>query len=63
MKKGDVVIYESTVIIRVRRTSSGPGCERISGLKYNATSLLGYSPERIKTPEIKKGNGKLNSGK
>jgi UDP-N-acetyl-D-galactosamine dehydrogenase len=47
LKKGDVVIYESTVYPGVTEDECVPVLERISGLKYNADFFAGYSPERI----------------
>ena len=47
LKKGDVVIYESTVYPGVTEEEMVPVLERISGLKYNADFFCGYSPERI----------------
>lgn len=47
LKKGDVVIYESTVYPGVTEEEMVPVLERISGLKYNLDFFCGYSPERI----------------
>jgi UDP-N-acetyl-D-galactosamine dehydrogenase len=47
LKKGDVVIYESTVYPGVTEEEMVPVLERISGLKYNQDFFCGYSPERI----------------
>lgn len=47
LKKGDVVIYESTVYPGVTEEECVPVLERISGLKYNSDFFAGYSPERI----------------
>lgn len=47
LKKGDVVIYESTVYPGVTEEEMVPVLERISGLKYNVDFYCGYSPERI----------------
>lgn len=47
MKKGDIVIYESTVYPGVTEEEMVPVLERISGLKYNEDFFCGYSPERI----------------
>jgi UDP-N-acetyl-D-galactosamine dehydrogenase len=47
LKKGDVVIYESTVYPGVTEEEMVPVLERISGLKYNVEFFCGYSPERI----------------
>ena len=47
LKKGDVVIYESTVYPGVTEEEMVPVLERLSGLKYNGDFYCGYSPERI----------------
>jgi UDP-N-acetyl-D-galactosamine dehydrogenase len=47
LKKGDIVIYESTVYPGVTEEEMMPVLERISGLKYNEDFYCGYSPERI----------------
>lgn len=47
LKKGDVVIYESTVYPGVTEEECVPVLERVSGLKYNSDFFAGYSPERI----------------
>ncbi|MFN3759905.1 MAG: nucleotide sugar dehydrogenase [Algoriphagus aquaeductus] len=47
MKKGDVVIYESTVYPGVTEEECVPVLERVSGLKFNEDFFAGYSPERI----------------
>jgi UDP-N-acetyl-D-galactosamine dehydrogenase len=47
LKKGDVVIYESTVYPGVTEDECVPVLERTSGLKYNIDFFAGYSPERI----------------
>lgn len=47
MKKGAVVVYESTVYPGVTENICGPELERISGLKCGVDFFLGYSPERI----------------
>jgi len=47
LKKGDVVIYESTVYPGVTEEECVPVLERVSGLKYNEDFFAGYSPERI----------------
>jgi UDP-N-acetyl-D-galactosamine dehydrogenase len=46
MKKGDVIIYESTVYPGVTEDEMVPILET-SGLKYNEDFFVGYSPERI----------------
>jgi len=47
LKRGDVVIYESTVYPGVTEEECVPVLERISGLKFNEDFFAGYSPERI----------------
>ncbi len=47
LKKGDIVIYESTVYPGVTEEECIPVLERISGLKFNVDFFAGYSPERI----------------
>ncbi|MDD2674369.1 MAG: nucleotide sugar dehydrogenase [Flavobacterium sp.] len=47
LKKGDIVIYESTVYPGATEEECIPVLERISGLKYNVDFFAGYSPERI----------------
>lgn len=47
LKKGDVVIYESTVYPGATEDDCVPVLERHSGLKYNIDFFCGYSPERI----------------
>jgi UDP-N-acetyl-D-glucosamine/UDP-N-acetyl-D-galactosamine dehydrogenase len=47
LKKGDVVVYESTVYPGVTEDECVPVLERISGLKFNTDFFAGYSPERI----------------
>ncbi|MBZ4036525.1 nucleotide sugar dehydrogenase [Flavobacterium sp. 17A] len=47
LKKGDIVIYESTVYPGVTEEQCVPVLERISGLKFNEDFFAGYSPERI----------------
>jgi UDP-N-acetyl-D-glucosamine/UDP-N-acetyl-D-galactosamine dehydrogenase len=47
LKKGDVVIYESTVYPGVTEDECVPVLERVSGLKFNVDFFVGYSPERI----------------
>lgn len=47
LKKGDVVIYESTVYPGVTEDECVPVLERVSGLKFNVDFYAGYSPERI----------------
>lgn len=47
LKKGDVVIYESTVYPGVTEEEMVPVLEKFSGMKYNEDFFCGYSPERI----------------
>lgn len=47
LKRGDIVIYESTVYPGATEEDCVPVLERISGLQYNADFFCGYSPERI----------------
>ncbi|MGI5308718.1 Vi polysaccharide biosynthesis UDP-N-acetylglucosamine C-6 dehydrogenase TviB [Rheinheimera sp. WS51] len=47
VKKGDIVIYESTVYPGATEEDCIPVIERVSGLKYNVDFFAGYSPERI----------------
>ena len=47
LKKGDVVIYESTVYPGATEEDAVPVLERVSGLTFNRDFYAGYSPERI----------------
>jgi UDP-N-acetyl-D-glucosamine/UDP-N-acetyl-D-galactosamine dehydrogenase len=47
LKKGDVVVYESTVYPGCTEEICVPILERVSGLKFNRDFFVGYSPERI----------------
>lgn len=47
LKKGDIVIYESTVYPGCTEEDCVPVLETTSGLKYNEDFYCGYSPERI----------------
>lgn len=47
IKKGDIVIYESTVFPGCTEEECVPVLEKYSGLKYNEDFFVGYSPERI----------------
>lgn len=47
LKKGDLVIYESTVYPGATEEDCVPVLERVSGLKFNVDFFAGYSPERI----------------
>lgn len=61
LKKGDIVIYESTVYPGCTEEDCVPVLEKFSGLKFNRDFFCGYSPERInpgdklhRLPDIKK---------
>ncbi len=61
LKKGDIVIYESTVYPGATEEVCVPVLEKISGLTFNQDFFCGYSPERInpgdkehRLPTIKK---------
>lgn len=61
LKKGDIVIYESTVFPGCTEEVCVPVLEKVSGLKFNIDFYCGYSPERInpgdkqhRLPTIKK---------
>jgi UDP-N-acetyl-D-galactosamine dehydrogenase len=47
IKKGDIVIYESTVYPGCTEEDCVPVLEKYSGLKFNTEFFCGYSPERI----------------
>src|SRR5581483_2911117 len=47
LKKGDIVVYESTVYPGVTEEICVPILEKKSGLTFNRDFFLGYSPERI----------------
>ncbi|ROI02639.1 MULTISPECIES: nucleotide sugar dehydrogenase [unclassified Chryseobacterium] len=47
LKKGDIVIYESTVYPGVTEEECIPVLEKMSGLEFNKDFFAGYSPERI----------------
>lgn len=47
LKKGDIVVYESTVYPGATEEECGPILEQVSGLKCGVDFFLGYSPERI----------------
>jgi len=47
LKKGDIVIYESTVYPGATEEDCVPILEKVSGLKFNEDFYCGYSPERI----------------
>jgi UDP-N-acetyl-D-galactosamine dehydrogenase len=61
LKKGDIVIYESTVYPGATEEVCVPVLEQSSGLKFNVDFFCGYSPERVnpgdklhRLPDIKK---------
>ena len=47
IKRGSIVIYESTVYPGATEEDCIPVIEQISGLKFNVDFFAGYSPERI----------------
>ena len=47
MKKGDIIVYESTVYPGVTSIICAPILSKVSGLELNTDFFLGYSPERI----------------
>jgi len=47
IKKGDTIVYESTVYPGATEEDCIPVVERVSGLKFNQDFFAGYSPERI----------------
>ncbi|MEW5695835.1 Vi polysaccharide biosynthesis UDP-N-acetylglucosamine C-6 dehydrogenase TviB [Pseudomonas synxantha] len=47
LKKGDLVIYESTVYPGATEEDCVPVLEKVSGLTFNVDFYAGYSPERI----------------
>ena len=47
LKRGDIVIYESTVYPGATEEDCVPVLEAVSGLRYNEDFYAGYSPERI----------------
>ena len=47
LKKGDIVIYESTVYPGATEEDCIPVLEKVSGLQFNKDFYAGYSPERI----------------
>ena len=61
LKRGDIVVYESTVYPGCTEEVCVPVLEKVSGLKFNQDFFCGYSPERInpgdkqhRLPSIKK---------
>jgi UDP-N-acetyl-D-galactosamine dehydrogenase len=61
LKKGDLVIFESTVYPGATREICIPIIERISGLNLNDDVLVAYSPERINPGDHK--NSLINTDK
>ena len=47
LKRGDIVVYESTVYLGCTEEMCVPVLERFSGLRFNKEFFCGYSPERI----------------
>lgn len=47
LKRGDIVIFESTVYPGCTEEVCVPALERVSGLKFNEDFFCGYSPERV----------------
>lgn len=47
LKKGDIVVYESTVYPGATEEDCVPVLETVSGLKFNVDFYAGYSPERV----------------
>lgn len=47
LKKGDIIVYESTVYPGATEEECVPVLEKVSGLKFNIDFYVGYSPERI----------------
>ena len=47
LRKGDIVVYESTVYPGVTEEECVPVLEKVSGLTFNKDFYVGYSPERI----------------
>ena len=47
LKKGNIVVYESTVYPGATEEDCAPVLEAVSGLKFNVDFYVGYSPERI----------------
>jgi len=47
LKKGDIIVYESTVYPGATEEDCVPILEKKSGLKFNTDFFVGYSPERI----------------
>ena len=54
IKRGDIVIYESTVYPGCTEEDCVPILEKTSGLAYNVDFFCGYSPERINPGDKKR---------
>jgi len=52
LKKGDIVVYESTVYPGCTEEECGPILEQVSGLKSGADFTLAFSPERINPGDV-----------
>ena len=52
LKKGDYVVYESTVFPGCTRERCIPVLEELSGMKFNEDFYVGYSPERINPGDV-----------
>ena len=52
LKKGDYVVYESTVVPGCTRERCIPVLEELSGMKFNEDFYVGYSPERINPGDV-----------
>ncbi len=55
LKRGDIVVYESTVYPGVTEEVCVPVLEQASGLKFNSDFWCGYSPERINPGDKQRG--------
>jgi UDP-N-acetyl-D-galactosamine dehydrogenase len=54
LKRGDIVVYESTVYPGATEEECVPVLERISGLKLGEDFAVGYSPERINPGDMER---------
>ena len=59
LKKGDIVIYESTVYPGVTEEECIPILESVSQLRFNTDFFVGYSPERINPGDKKRTVSKI----
>jgi UDP-N-acetyl-D-galactosamine dehydrogenase len=55
IKKGDIIVFESTVYPGATEEKCVPCIEDVSGLKFNLDFFVGYSPERINPGDKKRG--------